>query len=227
MNILNSFLELIYPPLCLCCQKRLAARTEYICSCCLLNFPVISKACPRCALSLGESDECEYCHGLNFSFSGVCALGEYKHDLRDIIHRLKYKSKSNLAAGLAKMLVQKVEKKNWPELNMITSIPLHRSSYLKRGYNQAELLANNMAKLLGIEYQQMLKKVKKTSSQSFLSREERAENLIDVFEYRGKKAKGNILLVDDVFTTGSTVEEAAKVLLNKGAEKVYVAVVAR
>jgi len=188
--------------------------------------------------------------GLSFSFSGTAALGWYGGDLKGCLHRFKYGGSSHLAKPLGQLLARAVmEQKNWPPFDAIVPIPLHLIRLRERGYNQSFLLACQMAPILKIPVADLLERQVHTPSQTKLSRHERQHNVKGAFclkspppplpfpfsiflsrptppispPFTGK----TFLLVDDIFTTGSTLEEAAFLLLSQGAASVYNAVAAR
>jgi ComF family protein len=119
---------------------------------------------------------------------------------------------------------------NYTDFDFIVPVPLHSSKMRKRGYNQSELLARHISASLSIPYVDALKRTKKTLKQSEQSKEERRKNLKDAFAVKSSPEKiinSSVLLVDDIYTTGSTVDECSKALVNYGAAKVYVITIAR
>nr|WP_245210426.1 phosphoribosyltransferase family protein [Sedimentibacter acidaminivorans] len=125
-----------------------------------------------------------------------------------------------------------MNKINYLNFNYIVSVPLHRSKLKSRGYNQSELLAIYISNKLNIPYINALKRIKKTNKQSSQSKLNRMRNLENSFTINKKNKinfikKSSVLLVDDVYTTGSTANECSKALLNYGVNKVYVITIAR
>ncbi|HEY1400719.1 MAG TPA: ComF family protein [Terriglobales bacterium] len=165
------------------------------------------------------------------------AYGSYDGGLRDLIHLLKYQQVRPAAAVLGRMLAETitgVETTLLPGLIAVVSVPLHVRKRAQRGFNQSELIARAALKQLGRpERFQMLIGVlvrrRETASQIGLTRHQRRENLRGAFAVADPQrlAKRNVLLVDDVFTTGTTVSECARVLRRAGANRVWVATVAR
>lgn len=140
---------------------------------------------------------------------------------RKLVTAFKYKSAYALTATLTQLMVEHIP---FPDdIDLFTSVPLHPQRQRQRGFNQAELLAKQLSTWLHIPYQVLLKRTKATSPQAKLNREERLTHLKDAFmfletnEVRGK----TIAIVDDVATTGTTLNEVAKVLKKHGAKKVY------
>jgi ComF family protein len=142
--------------------------------------------------------------------------------LREIIHHLKYSDRVSLAKPLGQILKQCLEREAFTG-DLIIPVPLHRSRERRRGFNQAELIARQLGLPMATK---ILKRRKNTPSQTGLSRNERKRNLASAFEVM-HEVKGRVIVVDDVYTTGSTMNEIARTLKRAGAERVEVLTVAR
>jgi ComF family protein len=187
----------------------------------------MDRAEPRCGL----------CQRLHPPFERAVAYGSYDGGLRDLIHLLKYQQVRPAAAVLGRMLAETiigVETTLPPGLIAVVPVPLHVRKRAQRGFNQSELIARAALKQLGgPERFQMLTGVlvrrRETESQIGLTRHQRRENLRGAFAVADPErlAKRNVLLVDDVFTTGTTASECARVLRRAGAHRIWVATVAR
>jgi ComF family protein len=164
---------------------------------------------------------------------GLCIKGEHVFDfarsallftqpLRQIIHHLKYSERVSLARPLGDILKDCLEREPFTG-DVIIPVPLHRSRERERGFNQAELIAARLGRPVATR---LVTRRKNTPSQTGLSRNQRKRNLASAFEVRGT-VKGRVIVVDDVYTTGSTMNEIAKTLKRAGAEKVEVLTVAR
>jgi ComF family protein len=143
--------------------------------------------------------------------------------LREIIHHLKYADRVSLAGPLGDILRECLQKESF-QGDVVVPVPLHRSRERIRGFNQAELLASRTG--LPVD-NRILRRRKNTPSQTGLTRNERKRNLAGAFEVRGEAAGRKMILVDDVYTTGSTMNEIARTLKRAGAERVEVLTVAR
>lgn len=186
--------------------------------------------CPRCAFPFaGEKGVCSHCRGLGFVFDECVALGRYRGELRRALHRFKYHRKKLLARPLGLLLAAKLSRYDWlSSVGLLVPVPLYRQRLRDRGYNQAALLSAAVGKKLNIPVREVLERVKDTQSQTGLKRRQRRENLKSAFRCRGELCKGcHVLLLDDVFTSGATANEAARVLKAAGARRVSVAVLAR
>lgn len=148
---------------------------------------------------------------------------------RKLIHKLKYQDHQHIAPLMAKMMVNSAQDllQFEPENSLICPVPLYHWRYVKRRFNQADILARNVAKLSGITYvPQLIKRQKSTKTQVGLTREARQHNVKGAFVVNSKwveSAQGKaIFIVDDVVTTGATVDEIAKSLKKSGLETVYI-----
>ena len=150
---------------------------------------------------------------------------EYKNPLaRELVHVLKYKGHHACATVLARTLTWIWQQRLSAHTEYcITSIPLHRSKEKKRGFNQAELLAREFVAAAGLPYENLLVRIRETPTQTALSKEERKENVTGAFAVQVKQClyQKNIILVDDVITTGSTMSEATRALFVAGAKHVF------
>jgi len=180
---------------------------------------------------------CSECASGRRYFALARSAGLYQGGLRDAIHRFKFGRKRFLARPLGTLLTGVVEelllagKTTWSGVAGLVPVPLTRKRFEERGFNQAELLAQRVGELTGLPVLPVLQKVRETLSQTGLSREQRKRNLNSAFHFcTGKTvlpAGRLVILIDDVFTTGGTVSECARVLLEAGVPEVYAATLAR
>jgi ComF family protein len=163
----------------------------------------------------------------------LCIKGEHVFDfarsallftrtLREIIHHLKYSDRVSLANTLGDILKECLERESFTG-GLIIPVPLHRSRERQRGFNQAELIAARLGLPMATR---LLRRRKNTPSQTGLTRNERKRNLASAFEVKGP-VNGTVIVVDDVYTTGSTANEIARTLKRAGAGRVEVLTVAR
>jgi ComF family protein len=155
-----------------------------------------------------------------FDFARSALL--FTHTFREIIHHLKYADRVSLARPLGNILKECLERHDFRGA-VIVPVPLHSSRERSRGFNQAELIAARLGRPVA---SRMLRRRKNTPSQTGLTRNERKRNLAGAFEVSGKVG-GTVIVVDDVYTTGSTMNEIARTLKRGGAERVEVLTVAR
>lgn len=158
--------------------------------------------------------------------AGIALVGNYKWPFSQFIPSLKFHQGEIHAIWFAQLLAQQVHHQIWPEIDVVVPIPLHPLRQLKRGYNQSQLIAQNMPIYQLKLDAQVLYRQHFTKPQTQLSKQQRKQNLNDAFACRRSLNGAKVLLIDDVITTGNTVEQAAKVLKQNGATAVYVAAVA-
>lgn len=210
MNLLSSIISAIFPPKCIVCDSILSNDRSSICSACNSAINWLTSDFFNSVL-------------LRPHFDRGISLAAYDGAWANVIHGLKYNRRTDLAKPLAKMMAEKISY----QYDMITFVPLHKKRLIKRGYNQSALLAKHVAKLSGIECAfEILKRVKEIQPQVGLEQKARLENVKGAFAY-SDNVEGDILLIDDVMTTGATMNECAKVLKIAGAKRIDVLTLAR
>ncbi|MGB4182665.1 MAG: ComF family protein, partial [Dethiobacteria bacterium] len=148
---------------------------------------------------------------------GLFALSWYEGDWRQMLHRFKFGGRRGLARPLGNWLGVQIREETCWQPELAVSVPLHRRRQAERGYNQAGLLARFTAETLKIPLLPLLAKPEPTAAQSGLSYRRRKENVRGAFVYRGAPRPGKrALLVDDIYSTGATMQEAAEVLHEQG-----------
>lgn len=155
--------------------------------------------------------------------NGICISAfEYNGFYRDAVHRLKFGGNCNYAEQIAISIYKAIEENYNGKVDIVTYIPFAKSEYTKRGYNQSQLIAKYISMQYGNKAVPLLIKSKDNKPQKELSKQERIENVRNVFTFNPKyDIKGkNILLIDDVCTTGATLNECSRVLLNNGCNSV-------
>ena len=162
---------------------------------------------------------------------GLRVAGSYQKnpELAKAIQTLKYKFSDNLAKNLGEILSQSITQKDYSDERVVSFIPLHKKRLRWRGFNQAELLAKQVATNINLPLENLLVRTKNTSQQAKLSRAERLKNLEKAFSLSPCTSLENktVILVDDVASTTSTLLEAAQVLKKNGAKEVWGLVLAR
>jgi len=239
IKIINPILEnlkvlkdLIYPRhiKCIFCGNEIKEFNEYdSCEKCLKSLPFIVKDfCPRCGTQMPEDSVgvCNNCKTHNFYFDYARSVFVYEDLVKRAIHKLKISSAKYIAEPLANTMFYYFKSLNW-NIDFITYVPMHKSRLKFRGYNQAKELASYLSTKLNKPLIDCFEKIKNTPNQTSLSGKERQENLKDAFKliYKDVKDK-NILIIDDIFTTGATSNEVSKLLRNKDANKIYVLTIA-
>jgi len=165
----------------------------------------------------------------NPPYERVLAATHYEGPLRNAIHRFKYRGDIGLERALAGVLQECLSSDIRDfSADLIVPVPLHVGRLRERTYNQALLLARRLGRILGIPVaERLLQRTRATDAQQLLSGKARRANLRGAFDGGSELAQRRILLIDDVMTTGATVEECSREMLRCGAERVLVAVLAR
>lgn len=188
---------------------------------------VMLNTCRRCGKFLTHDQLlCRECQEDDPPFFIARAVGPYEGCHRQLIKQYKFMEKKFLAWSMAKMMAQVVQanREYWP-LDIVIPVPMSREGLLRRGFNQSEMLAARIARILGVRFEpHVLERVKDSAPQRELSREAREKNLLHAFAVnKPERVEGkSILLVDDVYTTGSTAKECTRTLLEAGARRVGV-----
>lgn len=237
MNIPNKILDAVFPRFCLCC----GAHGTELCDACTVYLPLRrEQRCPGCFRAITPRGEiCHSCSAKKTtSLDGLFAAAPYRSHLVSLaIHTYKYRFIPALAMPLGKFLAERVKESGLPLPDLCVPVPLHKRRLRFRGFNQSAMLAKTFLSALtpGLDsalIQEVLIRKRSTKSQmKTVSRAERLSNLHNAFSIRPDMVsliKGrSIWLIDDVSTTGTTLEECAKVLKDSGAAFVFGIVLAR
>ena len=232
-GVLSHLLDLIFVPLCPVCRSPLRNGGPFCEGCSRTIRRVLPPICPQCGLPFPEGTEghlCGDCLSGKFRFLLHRSYGIYEGALKEAIHRFKYGRDLLLVEPLGDFLLEACEDLRSRGIDLLIPVPLHPRRLRERGFNQSLLLARHLSKRLGLPCEaEVLVKVKDTPSQTSLSPAERQRAVRGAFEVlKGERIREKrVLLVDDVFTTGATVNEASRVLLRAGAEEVLVITLAR
>jgi ComF family protein len=221
MKLLPSPLwELLYPRRCAACRRR----GEWLCEACVGRcVPHGDGCCPRCG-SRPFGSTCATCSRRIRHLDGLRAAYTYSGPVRDLVHSFKYDGLHAAAGWMASQMPV-----DWlPPGAVLVPVPLHPARQKERGYNQSELLARALGKRAGLPTVDALERVRRTPPQAHQDAAGRWLNIRDAFEaQRGIGPARVAVLVDDVCTTGATLEECAWVLVSAGAERVVGLVFAR
>ncbi|MEN6355531.1 MAG: ComF family protein [Armatimonadota bacterium] len=227
-NLFSGMLDLVYPSYCLACGR---ADDDYLCAECIEMIDVVGDMyCHKCAMPC-EANICADCQNREFSFDFAGSAGLYEGVLRKAIHALKYDMHLAIVEQLADLMIRCYPHRQLNgNVDMVVPIPIHRNRLVERGFNQSEELGRLLCKRISVPLEiNALYRIKNTRHQVSLPQDERMLNIKGAFAVQrpdlitGKR----VLLVDDVFTTGSTLNEAAKMLKEAGAQSVFVYTLAR
>ena len=225
-TLLWSALDWLYPPRCCNCGTR----GFVLCEACLAEIDMLNQnQCQKCGYPIRRNHLfCENCRQSEQLFDVMRSWAAYTGILKKALHALKYKRNLALGAIFAKPLVEIIKKNNWP-IDIVVPVPLSRLRQRQRGYNQAAIISTNIALTLDLPHSpNSIKRIKETETQISLDVNKRFTNLNDAFYANPAKLnKKKVLLIDDVITTGATMQNCTKAIKNAGADQVYCLSVAR
>lgn len=237
----DAILNILFPPICINCQKHLSlSKYNYLCDDCFNKIKLNSALfCPFCRARLADNKKICNHSKKDFPFSYfLAAAGNYDDPvMRNLIHCFKYQKFEKLTPILGKIIIKYLENiklinqsANQPKNYIIVPIPLHFWREKTRGFNQSKLIAEYIAEKLNLQLVDALKRAKNNKPQAkSKNSKERNKNVEGIFKIinpdliRGK----NIILVDDVYTSGATISEAIKILKQNNANKIIALVIAR
>lgn len=231
----DAFLTLLYPPHCALCGVNLE-RGQYLCTACNEGTRRIKPPfCKTCSQPFDGAIEqeftCSNCAKRHFHFECAVTCHLSRGIIRELLLRFKYQGEFYLRHPLGTWLAEGLADSRiaGEKFDYFVPVPLHPTRERERHFNQAHALAKILEKQTGTPLLDCLKRIRKTPTQTRFDRAERMENLLNAFKMRNiTSVQGkHLVLVDDVFTTGSTVDECARVLKNSGARSVRVLTVAR
>ncbi len=217
-RFLAALLGVLYPERCLFCRVVLPEGSKIpLCPQCAPSFKMVGHICPHCE-SFGLAPFACSCRPAHYPLGGLFCLSFYEKNWREILLALKFRQQRSLARPLGLWLGEEIHKNAKNDFSLVVPVPLHRLRERERGYNQSALLAKNVAQALNLPYKNLLERTVATRSQTALTRQQRRENVRGAFRLKSAPARGaRILLVDDIFTTGATITEAASLLVKEGA----------
>jgi ComF family protein len=218
-------LDLLFPPTCGGCSRP----GSRWCSDCQEKVKLIKgQVCPLCGEPQSEDAICKSCIDSPPAYQMLRSSTEFGGPLREAMHRLKYKQDLGLGESLSKHLIELYNHLKW-ETDYVVPVPLSEQRMRERGYNQAGLLARPLAYAIQTPYRpDILERSRETRSQVGLSARERQQNVADAFTSSPEQVRGKVILVvDDVTTTGSTINSCAQAFCRAGVSAVFGITLAR
>ncbi len=215
--------DALFPPTCQGCTEG-GAWWCAVCEAAVVR--ILSPGCPACGRLDPRGRYCARCRPKS-SLTGVIAGARHREPLTKGVKALKYRHATRVAAELTAHLSAAVDARTWPTGTVLVPIPLHPRRERRRGHNQAALIAAELARTTGLPLRTDLKRIRATVSQTTLPRRERLKNLDGAFHWTSRTAPSTILLVDDVMTTGATLNAAGQALRDAGARQIWGAVLAK
>ena len=227
-----NLLDLLFPKRCVSC----GVFGKYICNRCFKKIEFVEKPiCPICQRQAIGGKTHPKCAG-KFRPDGLVVACKYKGPIKFAIRKVKYKWVYDIEKVLVDLLASQIWKFDLPQNSILVPIPLHKKRKNWRGFNQAEILAKTLSKKFNVSYSDSLIRIAETKTQVGLTRKERKKNVKGAFSLRsfrhpeldsGSRFRDkNVILVDDVYTSGATMMEAAKVLKRSGEKNVWAVAIA-
>ncbi len=230
ISILQTFVGLLFPKICLSCDEHLLDSEQYLCSHCSKSLNFLEDFCQICGAPK-TTRECKVCQTNKFLFDKARSVFMFNKVVQNLIHEFKYNEMTRIAKFFGKLSQEYNEKfQPFDHIDFIAPVPLHKVKKRFRGFNQAEYITREISKNMDWEHlPNLIKRKRFTETQTKLNKEQRRKNVSFAFRINPKfEIKGkNILLVDDVFTTGATANSIAAALKEKQVNKVYVFTIAR
>lgn len=221
---IKEILDFFLPRLCASCENKLLTEEDILCPECISSF------------QFAEKERLQYEFNRKFTsthfISGYISLFIFEKDksLQEAIHKLKYQKRFQIGLFFGKLIsIWYKEQLNEWKIDLIIPVPLHHLKKAERGFNQSYYIAKGLSRNLSLKFsEKILKRKRFTESQTTKTLIEREDNMQGAFTVKkSKEIKGkNVLLVDDVITTGATIRECGKCLIRSGANMVYAASVA-
>jgi ComF family protein len=234
-ELFEAAASLLYPPVCALCGGNTRAG-EYICELCESKATrIVAPFCQQCSEpfqgAISSAFTCANCAHRTVYFEAAVAAYRGRGLVRQIIHDFKYGRQVHLRHLVARWLCEALddERLRGRQFDLIVPVPLHPTRKRERGFNQAALVAELLSARTSIPCKALLERIRYTTTQTALDRAERMENLHNAFRLRkNTDVRGlQVLLIDDILTTGSTLSECARVLKRGGATSVHAATAAR
>lgn len=226
-QILETFLDILYPRRCPVCHEIVKKRGELICPSCRREVqPLREPLCKKCGKPIRDpaAEYCRDCREREHLYTRGLAVLPYTGKIKQSIYQMKFHNKREYidfyGPYMAEILGERIL--SW-EAQALVPVPLHPSKMRKRGFNQAELLAKKVGERLEIPIRtDIVQRTRATRPQKELTWRERQNNMKGAFKISRYDVKlKKIILVDDIYTTGSTIDEIAGKLLEQGAEEIF------
>ena len=235
LNGLGALVSLLYPPACTLCGANVRAG-GYLCEQCeAKTVRIVTPFCEKCSEpfqgAIAPTSTCANCAHRIIHFDTAVAAYRSRGIVREILHPFKYRRQIYLRHLAARWLCAALEDERLRGrcFHLIVPVPLHPTRQRERGSNQAALLAELLSAETSVPWKESMERIRYSTTQTAFDRAERMENLRNPFRLReNADVRGlDVLLIDDVLTTGSTLNECARVLKRAGARSIYVATAAR
>ena len=241
LSFLKTLAKFIFPDKCLICNSKINIAPNFLlCHYCLKSIRIIKDpTCPCCGfpfpsdniLLYNQNYRCGLCRKDEPILNKTISIFYYEIKLREAIHKFKYHKNLSLGKVLAELMISNIPgKMSFSKFDCIIPVPLHKKKLKERGFNQSLILSKKIGQYfnLPVVYDN-LKRIRYTEAQTNLSHAKRKKNVKNAFSLRNPNNLKNkdILLIDDIYTTGSTINECAKTLKKAGVNKIFALTLAR
>jgi ComF family protein len=222
-NLLSGILNFVLPPVCVCCDNPLERNIDFVCGDCLAKLKKVDA---------GYNIWGDRVHKVNFGGNAFSLYWFVEGtEIQHILHALKYSRMKSVGRVFGRILGEEIKKRYTTEYDYAVPVPLHKSKLRERTYNQSSYICRGIGELLRIQpLDKCLERTRYTKTQTKLSINEREENVRNAFELNPKFSSvikdKNIILVDDVITTGSTILECARILKQNGGGEITICSIA-
>jgi competence protein ComFC len=235
INSLHNFfiqvIDLLFPSFCINCNAAISYKDACLCRNCFEKIEFLEDKCTICSGKLFEN-KCIICSDRKIFFDKNIALAGYSGIIKEVVHNYKFNKRRRLYKHISELAVNEIIQ--YKELiDIITSVPINRKKRFYRGYNQSELIAKYIAGKIKKVYRNSMREKRHFKTQRKLGYRDRFLNILNRYEIENTKRNKkffygkNILIIDDVFTTGATINECARILKSFGADRVYSLTIAR
>ncbi len=201
-NVIKGGIELLFPPLCFNCNEKLTDDEKVICTKCWFEITLL----PDHILSKKHKGE---------NIDHLDSLWLFDETFQKIVHLLKYSNCRTIGLQIGRFMGNYLKESSWADFenSVLVPVPLHPAKKRERGYNQAELMAKGISEVTGIAVNtKLVRRVKNTATQTKMNREERIENMKNAFAPQNKIKSKTVIIIDDVYTTGTTINSVAEVI---------------
>ncbi len=222
----NILLDILFPKVCINCRRE----GKYICDKCSVFVSEAMPVCPNCCNSSFSGEIHQNCIK-KYGLDGLISMWDYEALIKKLVYKIKYDGSTHIIHECVEnsfKLIARDINRFYSFLSFLSSgntyityVPMYIKKEKRRGFNQAKLIARELAKKVETRFISLLEKVVDTEDQAKLSKEERLKNVKNCFKFYDRPGLSQVLLVDDVFTTGATMKECCKILKKAGVQKVW------
>ncbi len=220
-GLFHTLLDILNPCRCASCGKTVSYSQNFLCSPCIDGIPPLPDVCAVCSVPL-DGETCRICGNRAVYFDRHVTVSAYTGNIMRAVRNFKFRGLRRLAVPMGDLAAGELRSRG-TSFDLVTCIPMSRKKKQARGYNQSELIGRHIARSFGKPFVHLLKEGRRSGVQKNLSLNDRFINAIDRYEVTGgpKAAGKRILIVDDVFTTGATLNECSRILKSAGSGAIY------